>query len=87
MIRLGIRGHDMGKFSISDFSALIKLIKSLNGECLQLALTKSFSDFSYSNTSLNETLFQELNQVLEKEEIKLSVLGCYINLTNAALDC
>ena len=82
MIRLGIRGHDMGKFSISDFSALIKLIKSLNGECLQLALTKSFSDFSYSNTSLNETLFQELNQVLEKEEIKLSVLGCYINLTN-----
>ena len=29
MIRLGIRGHDMGKFSISDFSALIKKIKSL----------------------------------------------------------
>ena len=35
MIRFGIRGHDMGKYTISDFSSLIKLIKSLDGECLQ----------------------------------------------------
>ena len=82
MIRFGIRGHDMGKYTISDFSSLIKLIKSLDGECLQLALAKSFTDFQFGKTLLDDKLFQELNQVLEKENIRLSVLGCYINLTN-----
>lgn len=82
MIKFGIRGHDMGKYSISDFSSLIKLIKNLDGECLQLALTKSFNDFHYGTTLLDDKLFQEFNQILKKEDIKLSVLGCYINLAN-----
>ena len=30
MIRFGIRGHDMGKYTISDFSSLIKLIKTIS---------------------------------------------------------
>ena len=82
MIRFGIRAHDMGKYEIKDFSELLKLVKSLDGECIQLALNKSFIDFTYSEEKLNKEFANFLSEKLKENGIDISVLGCYINLTD-----
>ena len=46
MIKIGIRAHDMGKYSLIDFPKLLNTIKTLDGQCIQLALGKSFIDFN-----------------------------------------
>lgn len=82
MIKIGIRAHDMGKYSLEDFSKLLEIVKSLDGECIQLALGKSFIDFKLSKENLNDELGYYLKNTLDSENVNLSVLGCYINMGN-----
>ena len=82
MIKFGIRAHDMGKYTIEDFPKLLQLIRELDGECIQLALAKSFTDFNYSPDNLDEKFANFLSQELKVHNVVLSVLGCYINLTD-----
>ncbi len=82
MIKIGIRAHDMGKYSLTDFPKLLNTIKTLDGQCIQLALGKSFIDFNISKENLNSELSQYLKNNLENKDINLSVLGCYINMGN-----
>ncbi|ERT67891.1 MAG: sugar phosphate isomerase/epimerase family protein [Cetobacterium somerae] len=82
MIKIGIRAHDMGKYSLIDFPKLLNTIKTLDGQCIQLALGKSFIDFNISKENLNSELSQYLKNNLENKDINLSVLGCYINMGN-----
>ena len=82
MIKIGIRAHDMGKYSLIDFPKLLNTIKTLDGQCIQLALGKSFIDFNISIENLNSELAQYLKNNLETKDINLSVLGCYINMGN-----
>ena len=86
MIKVGIRAHDMGKYSLEEFSNLLSTIKDLDGQCIQLALGKSFTDFKVSKEALNMKLSSYLKCDLERENIKLSVLGCYINMGNPDKD-
>lgn len=82
MIKIGIRAHDMGKYSLIDFPKLLNTIKTLDGQCIQLALGKSFIDFNISKENLNSELSQYLKNNLKNKDINLSVLGCYINMGN-----
>ena len=82
MIRVGIRAHDMGKYEVSEFPKLLNLITNLDGECIQLALGKSFIDFKPIKENLTDELGNYLKKELENANIKLSVLGCYINMDN-----
>ncbi|MGL5765396.1 MAG: sugar phosphate isomerase/epimerase family protein [Sarcina sp.] len=82
MIKIGIRAHDMGKYSLTDFPTLLNTIKTLEGHCIQLALGKSFIDFNISIESLNSELAHYLKNNLKNNDINLSVLGCYINMGN-----
>lgn len=82
MIKIGIRAHDLGKYSLEDFPKLLDTVKNLGGQCIQLALGKSFIDFNLSKENLNNELAQYLKKNLESEHINLSVLGCYINMGN-----
>lgn len=86
MIKIGIRAHDMGTYFLKDFPELLNTIKSLNGQCIQLALGKSFVNFNISKENLNNDLSQYLKNTLENKNINLSVLGCYINMGNPDSD-
>ncbi|WP_432204748.1 sugar phosphate isomerase/epimerase family protein [Cetobacterium somerae] len=82
MIKIGIRAHDMGRYSLEDFLELLKIIKNKDGECVQLALGKSFFDLKVTKENLNNDLAFHLKSNLDSKNIKLSVLGCYINMGN-----
>lgn len=82
MIKIGIRAHDMGKYFLKDFPELLDTIKTLDGQCIQLALGKSFIDFNISKENLNYDLSLYLKNTLKNKDITLSVLGCYINMGN-----
>lgn len=82
MMKVGIRAHDMGNYNLEDFSSLLKKITSLDGQCMQLALGKSFINFKVSKENLNTDLAGFLKNNLTEEKVRLSVLGCYINMGN-----
>lgn len=82
MLRIGIRAHDMGKYSIEDFSVLCRKVRTKGGDSIQLALNKTFEDIGPLKGKLTPGLGNFLRENSEKEGVRTAVLGSYINMGN-----
>ena len=73
---IGVRAHDFGRLPLSELAPRIA------GEGfghIQLALGKALSDFQYSNGILSNGLARSIEKELSRNNLRPSVIGCYIN--------
>ena len=76
MLQLGLRAHDYGKNVSPD--ELAEILYKYKPDSIQLALPKSLSGApGYGNFSPGYA--RKVRQTLEKYQISIAVLGCYIN--------
>lgn len=78
-LRLGVRGHDM---PVASFEEWVKSIADADFCCTQLALSKAIHDFNVNNTAMTSGMADYMKKVFEKNQVSVSVLGCYQNLAN-----
>jgi len=75
-MKLGIRGHDLGKNSPKAFAESVRKAK-LNS--LQLVLPKAIDYKSEKPLILNDSLIDELCQQLEENNVEVAMMGAYFN--------
>jgi L-ribulose-5-phosphate 3-epimerase len=75
-IVIGIRAHDFGKLPVEK---LADKIQSKGISYIQLALTKAIAGIDDPTGILNPGLASYFRDVFYKRNIKISVLGCYLN--------
>ncbi|MBI1932945.1 MAG: sugar phosphate isomerase/epimerase [Ignavibacteriales bacterium] len=73
---IGVRAHDFGKLSIEE---LAKKIQEKNISYIQLALSKAVAGIDNPSGILNPGLASYIRDILYKHNIKISVLGVYLN--------
>ncbi|HZK26891.1 MAG TPA: sugar phosphate isomerase/epimerase family protein [Thermoclostridium sp.] len=73
---IGIRAHDVGKMPVK---VLAKEIAKKGFRCIHFAPQKAITDFDTSLGKLNPGMAKEIREALYKEDVLISVLGCYIN--------
>lgn len=76
----GMRGHDLG--GKQNFSEFLEKVKKNDINFVQLAFKKSISDINFSLGNYNPGLGYFIKNNLDKNDIHVAVLGCYINPTN-----
>lgn len=74
-VEFGLRGHDIG----SSFDEMISGAVSNNVKTLQFALAKTMADVNFYEIGYNRDLSYKIKADLEKNDLAVSVLGCYIN--------
>ncbi|NLX77194.1 MAG: sugar phosphate isomerase/epimerase [Clostridiaceae bacterium] len=73
---IGIRAHDLGKMPVRE---LARKISEKGFDCTHLALQKAITDYDFSLGKLNPGMAKEIREAFYKENVLISVLGCYIN--------
>lgn len=78
-MRIGIRGHDIGKYRLDQIGQIMndKKLKSV-----QFIAKKIISEFEVTKGSMTPGMAQYINEIFQKYGINISILGCYINLAN-----
>ena len=76
MLHLGLRAHDYGK-NVSP-EELAGILSEYRPASVQLALAKAFSDAPKPG-QLSPAYARHIRTALEKQNIAIAVLGCYIN--------
>lgn len=82
MIRLGMRAHDLGTGTIEE---LAEKLEKTGLKCIQLALPKAVNNISFNQGTFSPGLARYIRKALEKKNIDVAVLGCYINFMNLDL--
>jgi len=75
-INWGFRAHDIGRYPVR---TLAEKISDMGFHHIQLALKKAVSGVDASFGSLSPGMGQLIASELGKKDIRVSVLGCYIN--------
>lgn len=73
---IGIRAHDMGKMPAKE---LAKAVAEKGCGCVHLALQRALTDYNFSVGKLNPGMAKTIREAFRKEDVCISVLGCYIN--------
>ncbi len=73
MNRIGVRGHDFGKMSVEELPKFIKE-KGFNG--IQFAPDKALKEIN-KLSDINEDILLKAKENFEKNEVEVSVYGCY----------
>lgn len=76
---LGARAHDFGRKSAVE---LAKDISSKGLNSIQLALTKAFPEFKDDFSEMDEEYAKKINETFSSQNIRIAVLGCYVNITH-----
>lgn len=76
-MKIGIRAHDFGKLPLEN---LIEKINDKGFSAVQLAPHKAIEGIVFNPGTLTETDITHIGEVFRKNNINISVLGCYINL-------
>lgn len=74
---IGIRAHDIEDPSIEN---VVNIIANKGLSSVQLALGKSLKDINTELGSLSPGFAQTIRRVFDKQEIQITVLGCYFNM-------
>lgn len=74
--QIGVRAHDFGRMQLKE---LAPLISSKGYGNIQLALTKALTDYQYSYGKLSTGIMRTIEKELYKNNLRVSVLGCYID--------
>lgn len=72
------RTHDYGKQPVDH---LAKLLRSESIEAAQLVLPKAFSEIN-SYDEVTPRLVEQIQRNFEEENVKIQILGCYMDLAN-----
>ena len=76
-MKLGVRAHDFGKLPVDELAARI----AAHGlSSIQLAVTKAIAGFDEDAGRLSPGFANTVRAALQKRDIQIAVLGCYINL-------
>lgn len=81
-MRIGVRAHDYGRLGIAELAEKIKA-EGLNAA--QVAPPKAFQNVE-SVQSLTEKQAEEIGTAFADADVKISVLGCYMDLGNPDAD-
>ncbi|MEY4244076.1 MAG: hypothetical protein RLZZ245_1661, partial [Verrucomicrobiota bacterium] len=73
--RLGIRAHDLGRFSAVE---LARRVRAEGMDCVQLALGKAIEGMEMQVETLNAEMASEIRAAFDNYEVRIEVLGCYI---------
>ncbi len=76
MNKIGVRGHDFGKMSVEE---LPKYLKEKGFEAAQLAPVKALEGVN-SFDDITEKLLNDSRVSFEKNDVELSVYGCYVEI-------
>ena len=76
MMKLGIRGHDLGKNTPVAFSASVRQAKL---QTLQLVLPKAIEYVSEKPLIQDEALIEELSTELKAQQVEVAMMGAYFN--------
>lgn len=83
MLNLGIRAHDMGMLSLEELTT--ELAKK-NIKAVQLAIGKSFPYWNVGPGGLTTGLGTHIKNAFDNKNIKIAVMGCYINMIHPEED-
>ncbi|MGL4863819.1 MAG: sugar phosphate isomerase/epimerase family protein [Cetobacterium sp.] len=83
---IGVRGHDLGVFTIDSIDELIKKIKFYKYTHIQLVLWKSFSDIDENLNNLTNEKIDIIFSKFKVNNISISVLGAYYNMISPNLN-
>lgn len=75
---IGTRNHDYGRYSIEE---LPKMIREKGFDSAQLVLPKAFTEISSYEEATDEIL-QKIKESFDREQIRIGVLGCYMDFGN-----
>ncbi len=75
-MRLGVRAHDFGRLPVE---GLAEKISSKGFSSVQLAPGKAIGGIDFDNGSFSPGLADYIYRAFNKHNIKIAVLGCYIN--------
>lgn len=76
-MNLGVRAHDFGKLPADE---LARQIAPHGLTCVQLAPVKAISGFDDDTNGIPAAFANEVRDAFRRHNIRISVLGCYINL-------
>ena len=76
-MNLGVRAHDFGKLPADE---LARQIASHGLTCVQLAPVKAITGFDNDTDGIPATFANGVRDAFLRHDIRISVLGCYINL-------
>lgn len=79
MLNLGVRAHD---FSNEGLEAAAETVSNKGFKSIQLALAKSIPGFNKSAAALTPGFAHAVRQTLAERDIRIAVLGCYINMAH-----
>ena len=80
MIQFGMRCHDL--CPKMEMEKLFEEVKANNIHQVQLAFKKSITTYDFSTGHYSAGFGRYIRSLLEKNDIHVAVLGCYINPTN-----
>lgn len=73
---IGVRAHDFGRLPVSE---LAPRIADAGFDHIQLALGKAINDFQYTCGILSNGLARSIERELSRNNLRPSVIGCYID--------
>ncbi len=76
-MQIGLRLHDGEKVSIEK---LLPLVSEKGFKCVHIALSKSIKNFNVSPSALTPGFAMYLKNLFHKNNLDVSILGCYLNL-------
>ncbi len=76
-MNIGVRAHDFGKLPAAE---LARQIAAHGLNCVQLAPVKAITGFDNDTFGIPPAFANEVCDVFRRHGIRISVLGCYINL-------
>lgn len=83
MLNITTRGHDLSE--VQTIEDLAEKIKEQGIHTLQLALGLSFPEISSGTNEINSGMGNYVKRVLEKQEVTVGILSCYINMIHPDL--
>ncbi|MDO2410497.1 sugar phosphate isomerase/epimerase family protein [Enterococcus faecium] len=83
MLNITIRGHDLSQ--VQTIEELAEKTKEQGIHTLRLALGLSFPEISSGANEINSGMGNYVKRVLEKQEVSVGILSCYINMIHPDL--
>ncbi|EGP5302402.1 sugar phosphate isomerase/epimerase [Enterococcus faecium] len=83
MLNITIRGHDLSE--VQTIEDLAEKTKEQGIHTLQLALGLSFPEIPSDTNEINSGMGNYVKRVLEKQEVTVGILSCYINMIHPDL--
>jgi len=78
-MRIGIRGHDIGHYKLNEIGAILA---EKHLQTIQFVTEKIITEFKITKGSMTPGMAEYIKNTLNKYDINISLLGCYINLAN-----